>query len=88
MSTTVQMAELPACSFCPETAAYDGATRMGPWAYMCPRHFALVGLGHLGTGVGQRLTLARDAEGCCPHGVPGPCGICDVPADDKYLEAS
>lgn len=54
---TVKIAELPACSFCPETAAYDGATRMGPWAYMCESHFTLVGLG-LGTGRGQRLVLA------------------------------
>ena len=57
MSTEVKMAELPACSFCLATAAYDAATRMGPWAYMCERHFQLVGVG-LGTGAGQRLVLA------------------------------
>lgn len=57
MSTEVRMAEIPACSFCPEPAEYDGATRMGPWAYMCGRHFILVGLG-LGTGRGQRLVKA------------------------------
>ncbi|WP_328463579.1 DUF4314 domain-containing protein [Actinoplanes sp. NBC_00393] len=39
-------------------AGYDGATRLGPWAYMCDGCFMTYGLG-LGTGRGQRLILGR-----------------------------
>ena len=61
MSTTeVRMAEIPGCNFCPELAVYDGATKMGYWAYMCQRHFEHVGVG-LGTGAGQRLVLMSAA---------------------------
>lgn len=54
--------EMPECDLCIhfkvviQTAAFDGATRMGPWAYMCESHFAEFGIG-LGTGVGQKLVL-------------------------------
>lgn len=37
-------------------AEYDGATIMGPWAYMCGECFHGYGVG-LGTGRGQRLIL-------------------------------
>jgi hypothetical protein len=37
-------------------AQYDGATAMGPWAYMCESHFRQYGTG-LGLGMGQRLIL-------------------------------
>lgn len=39
-------------------AAYDGKTTIGPWAYMCPYHFGLHGMG-LGLGRGQKLVLLK-----------------------------
>lgn len=59
MSDTVSVPSLPGCSFCTKggnPAAYDGATTLGPWAYMCEDHFEIYGRG-LGTGVGQRLVV-------------------------------
>lgn len=40
---------------------YDGRTKMGPWANMCPRCFKRFGSG-LGTGRGQRYTLQADGR--------------------------
>lgn len=64
MSTQVKVAALPACDLCKahgcepvQLAAYDGATTVGPWAYMCEDHFRVFGVG-LGTGAGQRLVLS------------------------------
>lgn len=62
MSETVKVRTIPDCDLCfhfdkkKVPAAYDGATRQGPWANMCESHFAAYGIG-LGTGVGQRLIL-------------------------------
>lgn len=56
MSTQITLDKLPQCNFCPNTAHYDGATLMGPWAYMCDDHYACYGIG-LGTGRGQELVL-------------------------------
>lgn len=64
--TVAYVVTLPMCDFCrmagdPEVpAGFDGATRLGPWANMCPTHFGLHGLG-LGIGRGQRLVV-KDAE--------------------------
>lgn len=60
MSTTAKVAKLPNCDVCAmlgrtEKAHYDGATVQGPWAFMCDKHFRLLGVG-LGTGQGQQLT--------------------------------
>ncbi len=63
MSTSVKVLRLPNCDLCPPTikaAHYDGATSMGPWAYMCDEHFQQYGVG-LGTGRGQRL-ITEDRE--------------------------
>jgi hypothetical protein len=53
----------PDCDLCkqlgteePPKAMYDGATIMGPWAYMCEYHFRKCGVG-LGTGRGQKLII-------------------------------
>lgn len=54
--TTANVAELPRCNFCHKTARFDGATTMGPWAYMCSYHFKEHGVG-LGTGKGQLLIV-------------------------------
>lgn len=59
--TVVRVDALPKCDFCKEVgrsvlARYDGATTMGPWAYMCGAHFSRYGMG-LGLGVGQYLKL-------------------------------
>jgi len=62
--TEVVMDQLPTCDIpgCRMTASYDGATKAGPWAYMCDDHFALMGRG-LGLGVGQRLILRTSDAG-------------------------
>jgi len=52
----VTMSELPQCSFCSREARYDARTIAGPWAYMCPQHFRLHGVG-LGLGKGQKLRV-------------------------------
>jgi len=53
----VEVDELPQCDFHPErTAAYDGRTRLGPWAYLCASCYKKHGVG-TGTGRGQRLVL-------------------------------
>jgi hypothetical protein len=61
MATKVHLTKLPQCNFCPGTAHYDGATIMGPWAYMCDAHFADYGVG-LGTGRGQELVVGEEPE--------------------------
>lgn len=33
----------PKCDFCGQTAAYDGKTIHGPWAYMCDTCFIMYG---------------------------------------------
>jgi hypothetical protein len=60
MSERATVASLPTCDFCTQTAQYDGKTRMGPWANMCPDHFVDYGIG-LGTGRGQRYVLTGTA---------------------------
>lgn len=64
MSSQVKVAELPTCDICahegltpPRTAGFDGKTIFGPWANMCPLHFASCGTG-LGTGRGQKLVTS------------------------------
>jgi hypothetical protein len=40
----------------------DGKTKMGPWANMCNKHYAMYGVG-LGLGLGQRLmTVVEDGS--------------------------
>jgi hypothetical protein len=57
---TARLAVMPQCDFnCGETARYDAATVMGPWAYMCQSCFELNGTGKLGLGLGQRLELVK-----------------------------
>lgn len=60
--TETRVASLPDCDFHARlgvqvAAAYDGATKFGPWANMCEIDFQAYGVG-LGTGKGQRLILA------------------------------
>jgi len=55
----------PGCDICAgrgekALAAVDGATRMGPWAYMCIPCFDTYGVG-LGMGKGQRLLIEEKA---------------------------
>jgi hypothetical protein len=62
MDTEVKMSEIPNCDIHAamgqtRKAAYDGATKMGPWAYMCEVCFKMHGVG-LGTGRGQKLVQA------------------------------
>lgn len=41
----------------------DGATKMGPWAHMCPTCFILgPGLNKLGLGIGQRYQKQDDGR--------------------------
>lgn len=58
----VEMAEIPDCDIHKATgdvhpATHDGATIMGPWAYMCDAAWAKYGPGRTGTGMGQKLIL-------------------------------
>lgn len=47
------------CDICHgATAYYDGKTRFGAWANMCPDCFGVVGMG-LGLGRGQRLVYVK-----------------------------
>lgn len=60
-NTLTRVAVMPDCDLCkmlgkPTPAHYDGATRMGAWAYMCDAHMQSHGLG-LGVGRGQELAL-------------------------------
>jgi hypothetical protein len=63
----VYVTELPPCTIHQLTretvvpARYDGATRQGPWAYMCDGCFMTYGVG-LGLGRGQRLILRREPD--------------------------
>lgn len=65
--TVAEVATIPNCDICKSNgsdsvpAGFDGKTKMGPWAFMCPTHFGLFGTG-LGTGQGQRLVLAVEPE--------------------------
>jgi hypothetical protein len=57
-NTVAQVVELPDCDFgCGETARYDAATKMGPWAFMCQSCFDVNGPGKLGLGIGQKLEV-------------------------------
>lgn len=54
---------LPNCDFClprKVPALYDAATKMGPWANLCQRHFEQYALG-LGLGRGQRLHTREES---------------------------
>jgi hypothetical protein len=47
---------VPRCDICEQTTNrwfVDGATKMGPWAIMCPTDFKSYGRG-LGPGLGQK----------------------------------
>lgn len=58
--TIAIVAKRPTCDFdgCGYEAKFDGATVMGPWAYMCLFHWNNYGVGRLGVGYGQKLALA------------------------------
>ena len=63
----VEVAELPECDYCKlsstikHLAHYDAKTKSGKWAYLCPIHFQLYGIG-LGLGIGQELVLPGNPE--------------------------
>lgn len=53
--------KIPNCDLCQWNgktvpAAYDAASKMGKWAFMCEECFSNYGMG-LGMGVGQKLVL-------------------------------
>ena len=53
------------CDICANTEELeefvDGATRMGPWAYMCTKHYAEYGVG-LGIGRGQHFVWDEEQK--------------------------
>lgn len=67
--TLAFVSEFPLCDVCKvngngETtvlAQYDGRTTSGQWAFMCPTHFTLHGVG-VGLGRGQKLTIRNDVS--------------------------
>lgn len=60
-NTETVVRQFPKCDFCSEKAKYDARTRMGPWAYLCEKHFKEYGVG-LGLGRGQMLILKKEKE--------------------------
>ena len=56
----VEVVELPMCSFCDQTATYDGKTVHGPWAFMCRDHWMQYGPHRTGVGFGQVLKLRKE----------------------------
>lgn len=61
-TATDVLTERPRCDICEgRPAAYDAATTMGPWAYMCVPCFEKYGRG-LGMGLGQRLLIEPTEE--------------------------
>ena len=62
MSTFVYVTKLPKCDICGEEAAYDAATKQGPWAYLCRQHFDTHTQGIVGTGYGQELRLLKPKQ--------------------------
>lgn len=62
-TATDVLAVRPDCDFgCGRKAAIDGATKIGPWAYMCVPCHEVHGVG-LGLGLGQRLLIEESAGG-------------------------
>jgi hypothetical protein len=60
-STTATVTRIPPCDFCTNSAVYDTKMRdRSSWAYMCEDHYAVLGIGRLGLGLGQRLILPAD----------------------------
>ena len=53
--------DIPACGNLITTEFVDGATRMGPWANMCPSCHMKYGRG-CGTGQGQRYRKDKDGH--------------------------
>ncbi len=51
----VEMDTIPNCDMCVRPARYDAATITGAWAYLCEKHFLMIGTGKLGLGYGQEL---------------------------------
>jgi hypothetical protein len=70
MSDRVLVASIPKCDLAfraqhPERpAVYDAKTTFGPWGFLCQECFDRYGTGKLGTGLGQRLILACQVDGC------------------------
>lgn len=62
-STKARVQTRPECDFCKHDAYYDGKTKVGPWAYMCPVHFKAYGTG-LGLGRGQWLLIEEEEPPC------------------------
>lgn len=66
MKNVTYVTELPACDFCKEIglsgeARYDAKTLLGPWAFVCKRHFEQETLGQLGVGKGTELKVDHNA---------------------------
>jgi hypothetical protein len=61
MGEIARVSKIPRCDIrgCSNDAGYDGKTNLGPWAYMCEKHFKELGIG-LGTGKGQKLVVIKD----------------------------
>lgn len=77
----VEVVELPTCSFCDETAAYDGKTVHGPWAFMCQAHWKSDGVGKTGVGFGQALKLRAERYVVV-------CGRCPLCGERTELEVA
>lgn len=55
---TAKISKKVKCDFCDKEGKYDGATKLGPWGYMCIADFKKYGVG-LGLGIGQKLIVTK-----------------------------
>lgn len=54
------------CDFCGEPAVMDGKTTMGPWAFMCNRHFDKYGVKTKGLSTTlEAVTQETKVCSCC-----------------------
>lgn len=65
--TEAEVAVIPDCDLCTSAgvstpAEYDAKTYLGPWAFMCRKHWETYAVGALGMGSGQRLIVRGEAD--------------------------
>lgn len=59
----VEVAQFPMCQICTKaTAMYDGPTKMGPWAYMCPDCMDSHGVGDIYATASVSFQLVAPGE--------------------------
>ena len=62
------------CDFCNEPAIVDGKTVMGPWSYMCSKHFEKYGVKSAGLFKVLEQTAHETSKTCTICGKTKPIG--------------